>query len=325
MSEVALNVTAQVTERLRVGAQLFARELGPTGNYEAKFDWFYLDYRIADWLGVRAGRSKIPFGLYNVFADNDSARAFVLMPQSVYPTVNRDFLLAQTGVELYGYIDLCDAGALDYRAYGGTIFLDQPPIVPGAPLLVLDVHAPFVVGARLFWETPIDGLRVGGTVQSLQIDWRYLVGGTTSIDVEFPITIWLASIEYVLGDLLLAAEYSRWDAQIVSDEPTLLPTIDVLNERWYALVAYRLTPWLQLGAYFASTYPDVDDRDGHDHYHHDVALTARFDVGDHFLVKLEGHFMRGTANLDPALNGGTPLIQLERDWALLLAKLTAWF
>ena len=98
-----------------MGVQIFARDLGPIGDYGVKADWFYLDYRWRDWLGVRAGRNKIPFGLYNDASDADSARVPVLLPQSVYPTRNRDFLLAQTGVEVYGYLGLGPGGALDYR------------------------------------------------------------------------------------------------------------------------------------------------------------------------------------------------------------------
>ena len=64
---------------------------------EAKAVLISFDYRFKDWLGIRAGRVKIPFGLYNDSSDVDSARVPILLPQSLYPTLNRDFLLAQTG------------------------------------------------------------------------------------------------------------------------------------------------------------------------------------------------------------------------------------
>ena len=63
----------------------FTHDLGPLGNYRTRFDWFYLDYRFWDWLGVGAGRTKVPFGLYNESSDVDAARVPVLLPQSVYP------------------------------------------------------------------------------------------------------------------------------------------------------------------------------------------------------------------------------------------------
>src|SRR5688572_1887656 len=44
-TEVAINFTKSLTDTLRIGVQLFAQDLGPSGNYTAKMDWFYLDYR----------------------------------------------------------------------------------------------------------------------------------------------------------------------------------------------------------------------------------------------------------------------------------------
>ncbi|HEY2736248.1 MAG TPA: hypothetical protein VGI70_19755, partial [Polyangiales bacterium] len=67
------------------------------------------------------------------------------------------------------------------------------------------------------------------------------------------------------------------------------------------------------------------DRHGKDAYQHDFAASLRFDVTPHWLFKLEGHLMRGTAALDPNLNGGKPLNMLTRDWTLLLLKTTGYF
>src|SRR5687768_5775026 len=62
LTEVGLNVTKTITDRLRVGVQFFGGGFVTTGAYNAKLDWFYLDYRWKDWLGIRAGRVKLPFG-----------------------------------------------------------------------------------------------------------------------------------------------------------------------------------------------------------------------------------------------------------------------
>ena len=59
-SEVGLNFTQPLTDRLRTGIQLFARQLGKVGDFSARMDWFYLDYRFADWFGIRAGRTRLP-------------------------------------------------------------------------------------------------------------------------------------------------------------------------------------------------------------------------------------------------------------------------
>ena len=323
-SEVGLNFTLPATDRLTLGVQIFSRKLGPLGDYRATFDWYYLDYHWKDWLGVRAGRVKLPFGLYNDVSDIDAARTAVLLPPSIYPAQNRDFLLAQTGVEAYGYTRLGRAGALDYRVYAGTIFLDVKP-QPGSPFAVVDLKVPYVVGGRVQW-LPIDGLRLGGSLQFLRLDTDLLASSTSGrVALRIPATLWVASAEYSVHDLVLAAEYSRWLVKTESDNPSLFPQSSTTSERAYVLATYRLNPWLQAGTYYSRLVPDVDRRTFPADIQHDFAFTLRFDINRYWLIKAEGHYMRGTAGLSSSLNGNRPLTALTPDWALFALKTTAYF
>ena len=318
-AEAGLNVTRPLTDRLRTGLQLFARDLGPIGDYEAKLDWFYLDYRWRDWLGFRAGRVKLPFGLYNDSADIDAAHGFALLPQSVYPAQNRDFLLAQTGVEAYGYHELDRAGALDYRAYAGTIYLD----VDDSSVTVLDLGIPYVVGGRLLWETPVEGLRIAGSAQALRLESDLLIGMPVSIAI--PAVLWAASAELARDDMTFAAEYSRWHVDVESSDPMVVPESSRVSERAYAMWTYRARSWLQPGAYYSIYYPDVEQRSGREARQHDAAATLRFDLNPHWILKVEGHYMRGTADLESDLNDGTPQEDLANHWGLFVVKTTAYF
>jgi hypothetical protein len=131
LSDVGLNVTKTMGDKLRFGMQLFAQDFGTSGTYVPTVDWAYGDYRFTDWLGIRLGRVKIPFGLYNEVNDIDSARTFILLPQGMYPLSYRQYLFAQTGGEVYGYLRMGRAGALDYHLYGGTLAYN-PTNAPGA-------------------------------------------------------------------------------------------------------------------------------------------------------------------------------------------------
>jgi hypothetical protein len=166
-TEVGLNFTKQLGENLRAGVQVFARDIGPLGNYAPQFDWYYLDYRFFDWLGVRAGRTKLPFGLYNETSDIDAARVPVLLPQSLYSIQSRDYLLAQTGAELYGLVPLGGAGDLEYRLYGGTIFLNVTDVSSEERSRY---QVPYLIGGRLMWQAPLEGLSLGGSAQALRLD-----------------------------------------------------------------------------------------------------------------------------------------------------------
>jgi hypothetical protein len=123
----------------------------------------------------------------------------------------------------------------------------------------------------------------------------------------------------------LAAEYSRWFVSIESDVPAIIPNTKSSSERGYLMASYRVADWFAPGAYYSVLFNDVDDRRARGTYQHDVAFTLRYDINQHWLVKLEGHYMRGSALLDPALNDGTPRDELTQDWGVFLVKTTAHF
>lgn len=350
-SEVGINFSKQLTDRMRVGVQLFTHDLGPIGNYRTRFDWFYLDYHFWDWLGVRAGRTKVPFGLYNESSDIDAARVPVLLPQSVYPATNRDLLLAQTGGELYGDVSLGSAGGLEYRLYGGTVFYDTSDTTSTAS----NVSVPYIFGGRLMWQAPIDGLQLGASVQKLRLDAdlnlpaaqlaALKAGGSLPADftgplkLQIPALLGVASVEYSAHDLLLASEYSRWRVGLKSPVPQFANP-DVVSERFYVMAAYHVTSWFTPGLYYSVLYADVDDRhgrkppfgaapgapsQGRGAFQYDAGLTLRYDLNPYWILKLEGHFMFGTAALNSALNDNQPLSALTKEWGLLLVKTTAYF
>jgi hypothetical protein len=325
-SEVGINFTKGLTETLQLGVQLFAQDLGSTGNYSPKLDWYYIDYKWQDWLGLRAGRLKIPYGLYNEIQDIDAARTPVLLPGSVYPVQSRQILFAHTGAELYGFARSPWFGGLEYRLFGGTIFLDADELTPSGAGFELEFNVPYMVGGRLIWETPLDGLRVGGGVEVLHLDTTVLIPGAPAVLIKNDSYLWIVFAEYSAADLVLTTEYSRWSAEQRSNTPALSPDLDELSERAYAMASYRLTPWLQPGAYYSLYFPDVKDRDGRENVQHDLAMTLRFDINANWLVKLEGHYMVGTAGLlDPIRLNPPDITTADEHWGAFFLKTTAYF
>ena len=324
-SEVGINFTKSLTETLRMGVQLFAQDLGPYGNWNAQVDWFYLDYRWQDWLGFRAGRLKIPYGFHNEIQDIDAARVPVLLPQSVYPLQTRNILFSHTGAELYGFVRSDALGALEYRVFGGTIFLDGDQLTPPGAGFETSFHVPYVLGGRVIWETPLEGLRIGASVEAVRLELDILATGLSE-SVENDSQTWVASAEYSLSDLVLTAEYTRWYAHQSVSNPALVVDPYVESERAYVMASYRVTPWFQPGAYYSIFFPDVGNREDRENIQHDVAGTLRFDINPHWLVKLEGHYMAGTAGLTNPLSINAPSIADEDPyWAAFFVKTTAHF
>jgi hypothetical protein len=344
--EAAVNVSTELSDQLRAGIQLFARNVGTLGDDTPRIDWAFLDYRWKQWLGLRAGVIKMPFGLYNEYLDIDAARLPILLPQSVYPLRNRDVLLAHTGAALYGDHELGAAGGLEYQAWLGSLTIPRSALeLIGAELDSVDTH--YVTGAQLFWQTPLEGLRVGGTVLRAVIDFRLTLDpeliaqlvavglvppdfdGTLVISQD-PDTLWVASAEYSRGDWLFAAEYTRSRTHQVSSVPGLLPAEDRESERFYAMASTRLSPRFEAGAYYSVAYADAHDRNGStskfahswDAFQRDLAATLRLDLTDHWLCKVEGHFIDGAADL-PHENGQNA--DPERYWGLFLIRTTVFF
>src|SRR5271156_2251757 len=117
-TDFGVNVSTQVTDNLRVGAQVYDRNLGDLGEWHPSVDWALADYRFKPWFGIRAGKVKTTLGLYNDTQDLDFLHTFVLLPQSIYPTDIRDATIAHTGGDIYGTVSLAHRlGDLFYTAY----------------------------------------------------------------------------------------------------------------------------------------------------------------------------------------------------------------
>jgi hypothetical protein len=341
--EAGINFSTEVADRLRAGMQIFARDFG-TQEDPPRLDWAFLDYRWRSWLGLRAGIIKMPLGLYNEYTDIDSARLPILMPQSVYSFVNRDALLSHRGFALYGERELGAGGALEYQAWLGTLDIPTNALtLSGASLDSVD--AKYVTGAQLFWRPPIEGLRVGATYLRASIDFNLtlsqantdglIMAGLVPPDftgalvvAQRPDTWVVGSAEYVHEDWLFAAEYSRAFKHQQTTLPALIPAFDEDSERFYGLATYRPCASLEVGGYYSVYNLDANDRGGHDPkyaerfyaWQRDLAATLRFDVNEHWLWKLEGHFIDGTADLPAAANPHP-----SRYWGLVLLRTTVTF
>lgn len=342
--EVGLNASTQITRDLRAGVQLFARDIGIYDEPLPRVDWAFLDYRWRRWLGVRAGIIKMPFGLYNEYADIDAARVSILMPQSIYPVRNRDALLAHRGFSVYGEYNLGAAGQVDYQGWLGTLSIPRSALtLSGATLDHVDTK--YVTGGQAFWHPPIEGLRVGASYLRTSIDFHVdLVDSTVSqlimaglvpadyngrlIVSQRPTSFVIGSAEYARGPWLFAAEYHRGYKRQRTTLPTLIPTFEQDSEGFYGMATYQVAPKIQTGAYYSVNHLDADDRKGHDPkyaqnfqaYQRDLAATVRYDVNDHWLWKLEAHFIDGAADLGVAEN---PMP--TRYWGMFLIRTTVTF
>ncbi|MBA3847099.1 MAG: hypothetical protein H0X45_10685 [Planctomycetes bacterium] len=148
-------------------------------NGRVEVDCAYVDYRLADSLGISLGRVKVPFGLYNETLDVDSARTPIFLPQ-FYPLRARDRQLSVDGGNIYGLVGLGDLGSLECAVYGGDKHYDDESSTVqqfGEFGLGddLELDTDWIAGAMAEWDTPLSGLALR---LSLWLNEGFVVTGT---------------------------------------------------------------------------------------------------------------------------------------------------
>ena len=316
-NEVGINFGKKLSDRLRVGLQLFSRDLGDISNNKVTLDWAYGDYRWRDWLGIRAGKIKLPDGLYGDIRDMDMLYTPIIMPQGIYGSLLRETFNAASGGGLYGLIPLGVLGELDYQVVGGSISADSESgqakyanaVMSGLATQSGENDYDTTYGGAIRWNTPLEGLLLNYSISSGSARSTLLVdqsipglGGTTIVaDADFfGQTI---SLEYTWDRLVISGEYN-W---VENDIESILLNRDTTHVCYYLGVSYKFSELFTLGAYYTELYPDKDDKNGdklvalgkadHGAWQKDLAMTLRFDLNDYWVFKLEGHMVDGTANL----------------------------
>jgi hypothetical protein len=300
MTDMGANASMAVTDKLRIGAQVYDRNLGQLGQWHPTLDWAYADYRFTDWLGIRGGKVKTVAGLYNDTQDMDFLRPFALLPQGVYPTTIREVTIAHKGGDIYGRIALPrKAGSLMYTAfagerddskYGGYFYLEQTP----PPVLVLNSISALQYGGDLRWNTPVKGLLVGASrfSESNQGDGVFDAGAGFMPYTQSSKADWNNQFygQYTRNRFEFEAEYRRsWIDEVVYDGQEEIQTD---AKAWYVAGSYRIVKWMQVGSYYSNLdiHAPLNAETGHIH---DTDVTVRFDANRYLNFKLEGHFMDG--------------------------------
>ncbi len=351
-NEMGINFATRLTSRLRCGMQFFARDLGDFGNDEMTLDWAYGDYRLQDWLGFRVGMVKAPLGLYNETRDFDMLRTSILLPQSNYADHLREEVGTQRGIGIYGDISLGPVGMINYQALfshddvsndgGGAVTFKNniEPRIGG--IKVNNFSSDKTYNGSLIWQTPLDGLKIGGsTRKSAQvINYTYLSNNdTVDFDVK-SVRFYTGSVEYMYENFTFSSEYYR---MTVISNFKLSSTAEPIRahvpmEGWYASMSYRFTDWFELGSYYCQFFPDRKDRKGTkpddwtgailgaDAFQKDLTVSTRFDINASWILKLEGHFIDGTALVDNTKNtNASGDVDMEQHWVLFLAKMSYSF
>jgi hypothetical protein len=318
-TDFGLNMSTQVNDKFRVGAQFYDRNLGQLGQYHPSLDWAVADYRFKPWLGLRGGKVKTILGLYNDTQDLDFLHTFALLPQSVYPTDIRDATIAHTGGDIYGDVILRrHLGTISYTAYAGH---RSDSLYSGYAYLELEHGIHFSSygglqhGGDVRWQTPWKGLLIGVSQMNQDVTGRGVwvdpldpnAGFAPFSEVSKSDRTRQFFAEYTVGRLRVDSEYRRYVHEGVINRAEA----DSVNgtRGWYVSGAYRVIKQLELGSYYSrysltdvtiagdlEAFSPVDtDTSLPANHIYDKVITARIDLKRYWNVKIEGHFMNGYA------------------------------
>jgi hypothetical protein len=303
-TEAVLNVSMQPSSGLRVGVQARYQLLGTSGN-AITLDWAAADFKFSDQFGVRAGKVKTPWGLFNETQDIDPSYMWALLPQSIYDISTRESDLSHFGAVAYGSHDLgAKSGKVDFDLWGGE------QVVPASDGQFADLNdrenGPLhpleyiTYGGALHWRPPVPGLMVGASDASNRPASVALDGGSESF-AEWNNLSYFGQLEK--KKLMLAAEWNRQAspaALYLVGQPAVSTSSDTRG--WYGMATYKVTPKLSAGIY-DSQFFDRDAPLGADRFSKDWTVSGRYDVNGFIYLKADEHFIDGSAlSLDAVQN-----------------------
>ncbi len=116
-----LQISSDITDNMSVVAQVLGR--GDQDNFNAKIEWAYVDYEIADTVSVHAGKIKQPVYLVNDYVEVGYAYPWIRPPQEVYLLNNP--INTVNGIELLLQFPV-GPGTLSFQPYLGSNRDDIP-------------------------------------------------------------------------------------------------------------------------------------------------------------------------------------------------------
>jgi hypothetical protein len=338
-TEAGVNLSGHLAPNLLLAAQGLYRNAGGSDREKARLDFANLDYRLP-WgetgaIGVRMGRVKNPFGLYNSARDVVWTRPGATLPQSVYfdALALRQPMIASDGGLLYAR-----------RAFGdhalSAEFVVSEPLddTGGAAAFLTGIPDPkgtlggrplFIGRAGYEWREGL--LRVLFTVVDLDRDFKSASRAVPSGNVKafYP----LASVQVNLERWSFTGEYGQVNVARSGFTPGGIAVRNA-SESFYLQSEYRFAPgWTALLRYDAF-FANLDDPSGKRSarltglprrlfYARDFTAGLRCEFAPNWLASAEYHRVHGAAWLSPIDNRNLPRDGGEESWNLF-ALMLSW-
>ncbi|MCP4685327.1 MAG: hypothetical protein GY867_07750 [bacterium] len=284
---MGLTFTAKPSDQVFVRAQIVHQ------NNEVRVDWGFGEYRFNEYLAFKAGKVKLPFGLYTETMDVKAMQPFSYLPGIYFYGVN-----SYNGVGLLGSYE-AESG------WGGEaeIFRGQSVTSDGVGRLK------DLVGTQIWVTPPVMGAKAGFGYWQTEIN----VPGWPVMDVS----IAMISAEYVGDQILVRAEHNFTNAN--SEE---------VSTNTYVEAGYLIKELVQPVVRWANTKLENPEAElqarGLTADETDIAFGVNIFPAEGFVFKAEHHIVDGNASLEPTQRQGQNLAPDDK-WGLTAISVAFMF
>lgn len=325
-TEIGLNLSYQPLDRLVLSAQGLYRRAGNVDSGSVRLDYGVADLNLFIYqngrIGIRGGRIKIPFGLYNETRDVAFTKPTILLPQGIYFDRSRSLFVSADGGSVY--VDhRTEIGDFSFKFNVGLPLGDHEEILS----TILGATATGSFSANPAFATQLNYEINGGeyvfAVSFMNLTLKYNPSATDLFSAgSTTIRPLLFSAQYNGEKFGLTGEYLyRWNESknygTTSDSKSI-------TESWYVQASYRFIPQVQAVVRYDTFSANKDDRGGmhatrkglpnHIAYAKEWVFGLSWDVTPSFMIRSEYHRVHGTAWLTQADNQDRA--NTRQDWDL---------
>ncbi len=275
-TELGINGSWSPMPNLLLSMQIISRRAGNGYDGSPNVDFGLLDYSHFfedDFkIGFRAGRIRIPYGLYNDTRDVAFTRPSILLPQSVYFEGTRDFTISADGLLIYAEL-LKPWGNLTLELFGGYNRSNELDAKFSFLSLPGNLEPNPGFSGRLNYESYDASLRFALSGGYIPMDYKSsssLIVGPTGTLIPTPtkgkltFTPMLLSSQYNTDKWTFTSEYSPFFINTSGLNTVVNPFADSNNfaQSYYFQVAYRFAPKWELMTRYDAMYTNSHDQNG---------------------------------------------------------------
>lgn len=335
LTEIGLNLSYQPFDHLTLSAQGLYRRAGKVDGGVVRLDYGVADLNIFNYqqgrIGIRGGRIKIPFGLYNETRDVAFTNPTILLPQGIYFDRSRSLLVSADGGSFY--VDHgTEYGDFSFKFNVGMPLGDNEEIRSSilGPSVSGEFEANPAIATQLTYE--LNGGETVFAVSYMDLKLKYHPSDSDVVSAgSTTIRPLLFSAQYNGEKLGLTAEYLyRWNSY---EGYGVMPDLSFATESWYVQGSYWFFPQVQGIVRYDAYSANMDDRGGsravsnglsnHIAYAKDWMAGVRWNINSSWMIRTEYHRVHGTAWLAQADNPDGS--KTKQDWDLYALQLSFRF